>query len=32
MGNNLNKQQIDKLKCERVDLAQLQKFIKNIKS
>lgn len=32
MGNSINKQQMDRLKSERVDLAQLQKFVKSIKS
>lgn len=32
MGNSLNKQQMEKLKSERVDLGQLQKFVKSVKT
>lgn len=32
MGNSLNKQQMEKLKSERVDLVQLQKLVKSVKT
>ncbi len=32
MGNQLTKQQMDKLKSERIDLEQLQNFTRNIKT